>query len=170
MSPPDVHDHRRPGFTLIELIAVIVVLAVLAGVALPRFLDIGQRARVTTAVAEMRLLARTISQYETDYGRLPSPQSEEIQTPALASIAPLEARFERSPFRPPYPLGGNMVTWWRSFDAGAISVYYPTVLRASDLPQMNAAFGTSAGGRTMFDYDWDSETEVVRVTYLWYYQ
>jgi type II secretory pathway pseudopilin PulG len=152
----------------VELIVVIVVLAVLAGVAVPRYVNMSQRARVTAAMAELRMLARTIGQYETDYGRLPAPQTEEIQTPVLASIAPLEARFERSPFRPPYPMGGNLVTWWRSHDGGAISVYYPTVLRASDLPLMDAAF-VNGGGQAVFDYDSDSETEVVRVTYMWFY-
>ncbi|MHC5004919.1 MAG: type II secretion system protein [Planctomycetota bacterium] len=36
---------RRTGFTLIELIAVIVVLAILAGVALPKYFDYAAQAR-----------------------------------------------------------------------------------------------------------------------------
>lgn len=38
----------RRAFTLIELIAVIVVLAILAGVALPRYFDYGAQARVSS--------------------------------------------------------------------------------------------------------------------------
>ena len=36
---------RNRGFTLIELIAVVVILASLAGVALPRYFDYAARAR-----------------------------------------------------------------------------------------------------------------------------
>jgi prepilin-type N-terminal cleavage/methylation domain-containing protein len=39
------HTAHRKGFTLIELIAVIVVLAILAGVALPKYFDYSAQAR-----------------------------------------------------------------------------------------------------------------------------
>ncbi|MEL7474243.1 MAG: prepilin-type N-terminal cleavage/methylation domain-containing protein [Planctomycetota bacterium] len=40
---------RRQAFTLIELIAVIIVLAILAGVAVPRYFDYADRARESSA-------------------------------------------------------------------------------------------------------------------------
>lgn len=39
------HRTHRRGFTLIELIAVVVVLAILAGVALPKYFDYSARAK-----------------------------------------------------------------------------------------------------------------------------
>lgn len=38
-------SHRRRGFTLIELIAVVVILAILAGVALPKYFDYAAQAK-----------------------------------------------------------------------------------------------------------------------------
>lgn len=43
--------HR--GFTLIELIAVIVVLAILAGVALPKYFDYSAQARVSATIGSL---------------------------------------------------------------------------------------------------------------------
>jgi prepilin-type N-terminal cleavage/methylation domain-containing protein len=48
------------GFTLIELIAVIVVLAILAGVAIPRFLDQSDAARLSAAKAARAALAQAV--------------------------------------------------------------------------------------------------------------
>ncbi|MCR4287722.1 MAG: prepilin-type N-terminal cleavage/methylation domain-containing protein, partial [Deltaproteobacteria bacterium] len=40
---------NKKGFTLIELVMVIVILAILAAVAIPRFIDLQSDARVSTA-------------------------------------------------------------------------------------------------------------------------
>jgi prepilin-type N-terminal cleavage/methylation domain-containing protein len=61
------------GFTLVELIAVIVVLAILAGVAIPRYLDHSQRARATATAATVKVIVRAAYSYQRDHGVLPGP-------------------------------------------------------------------------------------------------
>ena len=46
-SLPNVRRHRRSAFTLIELVAVIVVLAILAGVAIPKYIDYAANAKAS---------------------------------------------------------------------------------------------------------------------------
>ncbi len=41
--------HKQTGFTLIELVMVIVILGVLAAVAMPKFIDLGSDARAAAA-------------------------------------------------------------------------------------------------------------------------
>ncbi len=48
MAVSKVASRVRNGFTLIELIAVLVVLAILSGVALPKYIDYSERARTSS--------------------------------------------------------------------------------------------------------------------------
>ncbi|TVQ51647.1 MAG: prepilin-type N-terminal cleavage/methylation domain-containing protein [Phycisphaerales bacterium] len=78
---------HRFAFTLIELITVIVVLAILAGVALPRYFDYSERARVSVAQNSRSALATAIvnaklydAAVNGTEGRWPSDLEEILQT------------------------------------------------------------------------------------------
>jgi prepilin-type N-terminal cleavage/methylation domain-containing protein len=62
---------RLSGFTLIELIAVIVVLAILAGVALPRFFDTSGAAYRSIAKGFHAQLTEGRTAYILQYGTVP---------------------------------------------------------------------------------------------------
>lgn len=59
------------GFTLVELIAVIVVLAVLAGVAVPKYFDMSERAKVSSVAGSMRVVRNALLQYRMNFGEWP---------------------------------------------------------------------------------------------------
>ncbi len=54
---------RRSAFTLVELIAVMVVLAILAGVAAPRFFSYGDQARTAALEGSLGGMRSAIAQY-----------------------------------------------------------------------------------------------------------
>jgi prepilin-type N-terminal cleavage/methylation domain-containing protein len=62
---------KLSGFTLIELIVVVSVIAVLAGIITPAIGSIVDDARDSRSIAECKHLATAILQYEKQYGWLP---------------------------------------------------------------------------------------------------
>jgi prepilin-type N-terminal cleavage/methylation domain-containing protein len=59
------------AFTLVELLVVISLIAILALLAIPNFLDSEIRAKVSRAKADFRTLATGLEVYRVDHGRFP---------------------------------------------------------------------------------------------------
>jgi prepilin-type N-terminal cleavage/methylation domain-containing protein len=55
------------AFTLIELLIVVAIIAILAAIAVPNFLEAQIRAKVSRAKADMRSIATAIEAYHVDY-------------------------------------------------------------------------------------------------------
>lgn len=54
------------GFTLIELMVVIVVIGILAGIAIPRFMGAQDRARIGSAESDINAMRQALGLYEID--------------------------------------------------------------------------------------------------------
>jgi general secretion pathway protein G len=63
---------KNKGFTLIELLIVIIILAVLAGIAIPSYLAITNRAKISATEAEMSSIAVALEMYNADIGNYPA--------------------------------------------------------------------------------------------------
>ena len=59
---------NRKGFTLVELVVVIAILGILAGLAIPRFMDATASARGARIVADMRTIDSAIMMYNAKTG------------------------------------------------------------------------------------------------------
>lgn len=70
--PPRPHTFRR-AFTLIELLIVVAIIAILAAIAVPNFLEAQTRAKVARARADMRSEATALETYRIDWNKYPRP-------------------------------------------------------------------------------------------------
>ena len=59
------------AFTLIELLIVVAIIAILAAIAVPNFLEAQMRAKVSRVKADQRSIATAIEAYRTDNNRYP---------------------------------------------------------------------------------------------------
>ncbi|RUM43161.1 MAG: type II secretion system protein GspG [Desulfurobacterium sp.] len=57
-------ERRRRGFTLIELMVVIVILGLLAALVAPKFLKRGEEAKVTTTEVQMKNIEQALKLYK----------------------------------------------------------------------------------------------------------
>jgi len=60
------------GFTLIELMLVLVILATLAAIVLPKFTGRSQQAKITSAKTQISQLEVALDAFEIDLGRYPT--------------------------------------------------------------------------------------------------
>src|SRR5471030_1132337 len=65
---------RRPGFTLIEILVVIVVIAILATLVAPNIFQHVGAAKSATAKSQIEMLGAALDAYRLDNGTYPSTQ------------------------------------------------------------------------------------------------
>ncbi len=63
--------HRRAGFTLIEIMVVIIIISILATMVLPRLGGKTEQARVARARADIAAIEVALDLYELDIGKYP---------------------------------------------------------------------------------------------------
>jgi general secretion pathway protein G len=67
-------SHRNAGFSMIELLVVMVILGLLAGLVGPRLFDRADIAKVQTAETQMAMLKGSLTLFRLDIGRYPTAE------------------------------------------------------------------------------------------------
>ncbi|MEM6406472.1 MAG: type II secretion system major pseudopilin GspG [Pseudomonadota bacterium] len=103
--------HRLRGFTLIELMVVVVILGVLAALIVPQVMDRPDQARETKAKQDIRALQAALDLYKLDNFSYPTTDQ------ALASLVPKYiSRMPKDPW-------GNKYRYLSPGVNGAVDIY-----------------------------------------------
>lgn len=78
-------NRRRKGFTLIEMLIVIVVIAILALIVIPRLLGAGRKAKEATLRGDLHQIRNSIQQFEADCGDYPSALAQLMTLPSAGN-------------------------------------------------------------------------------------
>lgn len=76
---------KHAAFTLVELLIVIIIIAVLAAIAIPKFANQSTRSKESALRAELSLLRNGVEMFKTDCGSYPSALSDLAATSAPAN-------------------------------------------------------------------------------------
>lgn len=89
---------RRVGFTLIELIVVMAIVALLVSIAAPRYFRSVERARENTLLTSLNVMRNALDQFAADKGRYPESLSELVELRYLRAL-------------PDDPITASATTW-----------------------------------------------------------
>nr|VFJ47077.1 MAG: general secretion pathway protein G [Candidatus Kentron sp. DK]VFJ60971.1 MAG: general secretion pathway protein G [Candidatus Kentron sp. DK] len=114
---------RNAGFTLIEVMVVVVILAILASIVVPRIMDRPDAARLTKAKQDIRAIESALSLYRLDNFRYPdTDQGLEALLPGRGgngTVRKIDGYLSRLP-RDPW---GNPYHYLRPGEHGQIDIY-----------------------------------------------
>lgn len=97
-----MRDNR--GFTLVEILVVIALMALIAGLAVPAYMKRSDQARVDKATSDFATIATALSLYKLDNAMLPSSEQglqALVQKPAKS---PLPLRYRQGGYLRDLPL------------------------------------------------------------------
>jgi prepilin-type N-terminal cleavage/methylation domain-containing protein len=86
-----IFHYKQKAFTLIELLIVVAIIAILAAIAVPNFLEAQTRSKISRGQADMRSIATALEAYHIDYNNyVPDPIFWAwYHTPAVTFPVPL---------------------------------------------------------------------------------
>src|SRR5213082_1738034 len=69
-------EDRKAAFTLAELLLVIVIIVILAGLTFPAFQGVLERAKKVQAKNDLTQVVTAVNAFYTEYGRYPNPTAD----------------------------------------------------------------------------------------------
>lgn len=117
------YPDRRRGFTLIEVMVVIVIIGVLGALLVPRLMNKPDEARVTAARHDIGNILQALDIYRLDNQRYPSTEQGLLALVERPSAAPVPANWKQYLKSPPTDPWGNAYQFLNPGIKGEIDVF-----------------------------------------------
>lgn len=137
---------KKRGFTLIELMVVIVIIGILVAIALPNFIGAQDRAKLASLKSNMRTFQTMLEVYGVDYGGMYPRTMAELSTEAVSKNY---AKSYENPFT-----GADLLVSNTTVGSGLAEVItgasVPTSWTDAGVATINGSPGTGCMGQVIY--------------------
>ena len=118
-------NKRRSGFTLIEIMVVLVIMGIMAALVVPRILGRTDDARITSAKADISSIMQALKLYKLDNMRYPTTQQGLDALVKKTTLAPIPKDFKEGGYLEKLPNDpwGSPYQYQNPGQHGEIDVY-----------------------------------------------
>ena len=113
------------GFTLIELMVVVVILGILAAVVVPRVMDRPEQARITATKSNIRALQSAVDMYKLDNHNYPTTDQGLVALVVLPQSEPKPPNWSRYMDKIPLDPWGNKYLYLEPGKHGDTDIFSP---------------------------------------------
>ena len=100
---------KRNGFTLVELMLVVVIVSILAGLAIPNYQVVVVKARAADVLGRIRVVELGVHSYLGENNAWPDESAVSVVPPGLTSFLPENFTFASEDFDLDWENGGGLI-------------------------------------------------------------